>query len=178
MTRRVIPAFWPSQILLYNRFVLTNQIQRRGLGACVDNILFCYSSILITEETHASLKVFWHICKHSRGAFHQAFCQWFSLTNFISYWNPCIWLAESKFVSENHWQNAWWNAPQISMKFLLQVAFDNTVKVLELKPFSLEIRNKNWTQIFSYFLCLVSVYVLYKRIVKFSIKHFHSLPSL
>ena len=24
----------------------------------------------------------------------------FSLTNFISYWNPCIWLAESKFVSE------------------------------------------------------------------------------
>ena len=48
----------------------------------------------------------------SRGAFHQAFCQWFSLTNFISYWNPCIWLAESKFVSEKHWQNAWWNAPQ------------------------------------------------------------------
>ena len=48
----------------------------------------------------------------SRGAFHQAFCQWFSLTNFISYWNPSIWLAESKFVSENHWQNAWWNAPQ------------------------------------------------------------------
>ena len=46
-----------------------------------------------------------------RGAFHQAFCQWFSLTNFISYWNPCIWLAESKFVSEKHWQNAWWNAP-------------------------------------------------------------------
>ena len=49
----------------------------------------------------------------SWGAFHQAFCQWFSLTNFISYWNPCIWLAESKFVSENHWQNAWWNAPQL-----------------------------------------------------------------
>ena len=47
-----------------------------------------------------------------QGAFHQAFCQWFSLTNFISYWNPCIWLAESKFVSEKHWQNAWWNAPQ------------------------------------------------------------------
>ena len=46
------------------------------------------------------------------GAFHQAFCQCFSLTNFISYWNPCIWLAESKFVSEKHWQNAWWNAPQ------------------------------------------------------------------
>ena len=45
------------------------------------------------------------------GAFHQAFCQCFSLTNFISYWNPCIWLAESKFVSEKHWQNAWWNAP-------------------------------------------------------------------
>ena len=48
----------------------------------------------------------------SWGAFHQAFCQWFSLTNFISYWNPCIWLAESKFVSEKHWPNAWWNAPQ------------------------------------------------------------------
>ena len=49
----------------------------------------------------------------SRGAFHQAFCQWFSLTNFISYWNPCIWLAESKLVSENHWQKAWWNAPPV-----------------------------------------------------------------
>ena len=50
------------------------------------------------------------------GAFHQAFCQCFSprmgLTTVISYWNPCIWLAESKFVSEKHWQNAWWNAPQ------------------------------------------------------------------
>ena len=33
----------------------------------------------------------------SWGAFHQVFCQCFSLTNFISYWNPCIWLAESKF---------------------------------------------------------------------------------
>ena len=47
------------------------------------------------------------------GAFHQAFCQCFSLTTVISYWNPCIWLAESKFVSEKHWQNAWWNAPQV-----------------------------------------------------------------
>ena len=37
-----------------------------------------------------------------------------ALTNFISYWNPCIWLAESKFVSEKHWQNAWWNAPLIA----------------------------------------------------------------
>ena len=37
----------------------------------------------------------------------------FSLTNFISYWNPCIWLAESKFVSEKHWQNIWWNAPLV-----------------------------------------------------------------
>ena len=45
------------------------------------------------------------------GAFHQAFCQCFSLTTVISYWNPCIWLAESKFVSETRWQNAWWNAP-------------------------------------------------------------------
>ena len=50
----------------------------------------------------------------SWGAFHQAFCQCFSLTNFISYWNPCIWLAESKFVSEKHWQNTWWNAPLVS----------------------------------------------------------------
>ena len=30
--------------------------------------------------------------------------QWFSLTYVISYWYSCIWLAESKFVSENHWQ--------------------------------------------------------------------------
>ena len=49
----------------------------------------------------------------ARGVFHQAFSQWFSLTKFISYWNPCIWLAESKLVSENHWQNAWWNAPLV-----------------------------------------------------------------
>ena len=34
---------------------------------------------------------------------------------YISYWNPCIWLAESKFVSEKHWQNAWWNAPLITL---------------------------------------------------------------
>ena len=54
----------------------------------------------------------------ARGAFHQAFCQCFSLTTVISYWNPCIWLAESKFVSEKHWQNAWWNAPQICCKTL------------------------------------------------------------
>ena len=50
------------------------------------------------------------------GAFHQAFCQCFSLTNFISYWNPCIWLAESEFVSEKHWQNAWWIAPLASTR--------------------------------------------------------------
>ena len=36
--------------------------------------------------------------------------------HFISYWNPCIWLAESKFVSEKHWQNAWWNTPQIQIR--------------------------------------------------------------
>ena len=46
------------------------------------------------------------------GAFHKAFCQWFSPTNVKSYWNPCIWLAKSKFVGENHWQNALWNAPR------------------------------------------------------------------
>ena len=48
---------------------------------------------------------------HIWGVFHQAFSQWFSLTKFISYWNPCIWLAEGKLVSEKHWQKAWWNAP-------------------------------------------------------------------
>ena len=57
-----------------------------------------------------------------RGAFHQVFCQCFSLTNFISYWNPCIWLAESKFVSEKHWQNAWWNAPLVYKQLVLIVA--------------------------------------------------------
>ena len=57
----------------------------------------------------------------SWGAFHQAFCQCFSLTTVISYWNPCIWLAESKFVSEKHWQNAWWNAPLVTILNVLQV---------------------------------------------------------
>ena len=51
------------------------------------------------------------ILKVIRGAFHQVSCQWFLLTTVISYWNPCIWLAESKFVSKNHWQDTWWNAP-------------------------------------------------------------------
>ena len=51
--------------------------------------------------------------RHPWGAFHQAFCQCFSLTTVISYWNPCIWLAESKFFSEKYWQNAWWNAPLV-----------------------------------------------------------------
>ena len=62
----------------------------------------------------------WSWSRHLWGALHQAFCQCFSLTNFISYWNPCIWLAESKFVSEKHWQNAWWNAPQVSTPTLFQ----------------------------------------------------------
>ena len=61
-----------------------------------------------TSRSHDRVKC------HFRGVFHQAFSQWFSLTKFISYWNPCIWLAESKLVSENHWQNAWWNAPQVN----------------------------------------------------------------
>ena len=43
--------------------------------------------------------------------FMKLFCQRFSLTNCISYWNLCIWLAESKSVSENHGQDASWNAP-------------------------------------------------------------------
>ena len=42
-----------------------------------------------------------------------------SLTTVISYWNPCIWLAESKFVSEKHWQNTWWNAPQMGSSFFI-----------------------------------------------------------
>ena len=69
------------------------------------------------------------------GAFHQAFCQWFSLTNFISYWNPCIWLAESKLVSENHWQKAWWNAPQMCMhphNFLCPTPPPPLMKILDL----------------------------------------------
>ena len=53
------------------------------------------------------------------GAFHQAFGQCFSLTTVISYWNPCIWLAESKLVSEKHWQNAWWNAPWLDLSFIV-----------------------------------------------------------
>ena len=63
------------------------------------------------------------VCHTSWGAFHQAFCQWFSLTNFISYWNPCIWLAESKLVSENHWQKAWWNAPPPPPNFPYKVFY-------------------------------------------------------
>ena len=65
------------------------------------------SSFFVKGGTHNGSSQ-WH-----QGAFHEAFCQCFSLTTVISYWNPCIWLAESKFVSEKHWQNAWWNAPQV-----------------------------------------------------------------
>ena len=50
------------------------------------------------------------------GHFIKRFVSVFPLTTVISYWNPCIWLAESKFVSEKHWQNAWWNAPQVWVK--------------------------------------------------------------
>ena len=70
---------------------------------------------------HSSVMFVRNLAVQTRGAFHQAFCQWFSLTNFISYWNPCIWLAESKFVSENHWRNAWWNAPQLVTAITLQL---------------------------------------------------------
>ena len=65
----------------------------------------------------------------NRGAFHQAFCQCFSLTTVISYWNPCIWLAESKFVSEKHWQNAWWNAPPPPGLLIAQSYLINTVLI-------------------------------------------------
>ena len=53
------------------------------------------------QLTHHDLQAipFW-------AAFHET-CQ--SLTTVISYWNPCIWLAETKFVSEKHSQNTWWN---------------------------------------------------------------------
>ena len=62
------------------------------------------------SDVHPMLAQVW-LYVEAWGAFHQAFCQCFSLTTVISYWNPCIWLAESKFVSEKHWQNTWWNAP-------------------------------------------------------------------
>ena len=35
-----------------------------------------------------------------------------SLTTVISYWNRYIWLAESRFITESHWQNTWWNTPR------------------------------------------------------------------
>ena len=81
------------------------------------------------------------IVSTTRGAFHQVFCQCFSLTNFISYWNPCIWLAESKFVSEKHWQNAWWNAP---LKFNLVVEM---IKALYLSYYL----HHGWCQIMHYY---------------------------
>ena len=59
---------------------------------------------------YSVLKVLCNLLK-TGGHFIKRFVSVFSLTTVISYWNPCIWLAESKFVSEKHWQNAWWNAP-------------------------------------------------------------------
>ena len=61
--------------------------------------------IIIFVGINIVLEVLWQTkpSTETRGAFHQAFCQCFSLTTVISYWNPCIWLAESKFVSEKHW---------------------------------------------------------------------------
>ena len=35
-----------------------------------------------------------------------------SPTNVKSSWNPCLWLADSKFVGENHRQDSSWNASQ------------------------------------------------------------------
>ena len=90
-------------------------------------LLLFYDFKFENVEIKTNLNLNLNMCAHahheretrssgSRGAFHQAFCQWFSLTNFKSYWNPCVWLAESKFVSEKHWQNVWWNAPLGSLK--------------------------------------------------------------
>ena len=76
------------------------------------------SYIRVVRPTGHSYKVNFSPPWQTWGVFHQVFCQCFSLTNFISYWNPCIWLAESKFVSEKHWQNTWWNTPQEIAKSL------------------------------------------------------------
>ena len=99
------------------------------------NIIELWNSLLVLKIAsvcifHLILFQVWKYMQYTMGAFHWAFCQCFSLTTVISYWNPCIWLAESKFVSEKHWQNAWWNAPQGSISWNLSVT-DNCYKLLK-----------------------------------------------
>ena len=84
---------WPSSCIVKSLLISSRQI---------------YQAAVIFEKW-ASQQV-WHGLLW--GEFHRAFCQCFSLTTVISYWNPCIWLAESKFVSEKLWQNTKWNAPR------------------------------------------------------------------
>ena len=58
----------------------------------------------------------------SRGAFHQAFCQCFSLTNLLSANQMQGFQKLITVVSEKHWQNAWWNAPPPPQDFHLEEA--------------------------------------------------------
>jgi len=59
----------------------------------------------------------------------------------ISYWNPRIWLAESKSASENHWQDALWNAPQVNM-FWRRKGYDTFQRKLgQENKYDLIIRN-------------------------------------
>ena len=97
---------------------ITIHMEDCSVGVKTSLILTFLVLVLVLVLSYVQIQWDFHFCawswsRHLRGAFHQAFCQCFSLTNFISYWNPCIWLAESKFVSEKHWQNAWWNAPLV-----------------------------------------------------------------
>ena len=92
---------WPSTIAtLYRKY------------ACASSCdVMASTAYWCTGEGFCSELIHWLGSSSIRGAFHQAFCQCFSLTTVISYWNPCIWLAESKFVSEKHWQNALMKCP-------------------------------------------------------------------
>ena len=105
-----------ENFMLRPRMALTTENIKTHLDANFNNgnnMAKCFMVKLIAINARGTS--FGYLCGsvgfETRGAFHQAFCQCFSLTTVISYWNPCIWLAESKFVSEKHWQNAWWNAP-------------------------------------------------------------------
>ena len=108
-TQKMTRSFGTEKCCCYIRYfvisVVNKQYKTKQINSLGPEKLVCY------------YEVFCYI----RGAFHQAFCQCFSLTTVISYWNPCIWLAESKFVSEKHWQNAWWNAPLISLYWVSTV---------------------------------------------------------
>ena len=70
------PPQWSTMILSLSQFV----------SECLNNAQIARESINNPNIVSSALK-------RALGQ-DQAFCQWFSLTNFISYWNPCIWLAE------------------------------------------------------------------------------------